>query len=155
MSHSDIAAAAQLDEFLGKFTPAVEAQARAALSEMRARLPGAFELVFDNYNALAIGFGANRKASGIVFSIAVYPRWVSLFFARGTELDDPLGLLRGTGSRVRHIVLTDIALLKSEGVEALMADGLARAVPPIDPAQPGCVIIKMISRKQRPRRPTA
>jgi hypothetical protein len=144
---------AQLDQFLAKFTPEVEAQARAALERMRGRLPGAWQLVYDNYNALAIAFGANDKLSGVVSSIAVYPRWVSLFFARGTDLPDPLGLLQGTGSAIRHIVLKDTALFDSPGVEALIAGALARAAPPIDPTKPGQLIVKSVSAKQRPRRP--
>jgi len=143
----------QLDDFLAKFTPEVETQARAALERMRARLPGAVQLVYDNYNALAIAFGANEKLSGVVFSIALYPRWVSLFFARGTELSDPAGLLQGTGKGIRHIVLKDIALFDDPAVEALIAQSLARATPPIDPTKPGRLIVKSVSAKQRPRRP--
>jgi len=146
---------AQLDGFLAKFAPEVEAQARAALERMRARLPGAVELVYDNYNALAIAFGANEKLSGVVFSIALYPRWVSLFFARGTELSDPHKLLQGTGKGIRHIVLKDIALFDDPAVEALIAESLARATPPIDPSKPGRLIVKSVSAKQRPRRPNA
>lgn len=145
--------AARLDGFLAKFTPDVEARARAALTRMRARLPGAVQLVYDNYNALAIAFGANEKLSGVVFSIALYPRWVSLFFARGTELPDPHGLLRGTGKGIRHIVLKDVALFDDPAVEALIAEALKRATPPIDPAGPGRLIVKSVSAKQRPRRP--
>jgi hypothetical protein len=37
------------------------------------------ELVYDNYNALAIGFGQTERVSDVIFSIAVYPRWVGLF----------------------------------------------------------------------------
>ena len=144
---------AQLDTFLAKFTPEVEHQARAALERMRARLPGAWQLVYDNYNALAIAFGANDKLSGVVFSIALYPRWVSLFFARGIELPDPEGLLQGTGKGIRHIVLKDIALFGRPGVQALIAEALARATPPIDPTKPSKLIIKSVSAKQRPRRP--
>ena len=144
---------AQLDECLARFSPAVEAQARAAVGRLRARVPGAVQLVYDNYNALAIAFGANEKLSGVVFSIAVYPRWVSLFFARGPGLPDPLRLLQGSGTTVRHIVLTGIELFDAPGVEALIAEGLARATPPIDPTRPGRLIIKSISAKQRPRRP--
>jgi hypothetical protein len=143
----------QFDSFLAKFTPIVEAQAREALAWMRSRLPGAVQLVYDNYNALAIAFSANDKASGIVFSVAVYPRWVSLFFARGVELPDPLRLLHGAGSNIRHIVLKDVALLDSSGVEALITEALARATPPIDPSGQGRLIVKSISAKQRPRRP--
>ena len=143
----------QLDGFLAKFTPPVEAEARAALEHMRARIPGAVQLVYVNYNALAIAFGANEKLSGVVFSVAVYPRWVSLFFSGGPSLDDPLGLLKGEGNTVRHIVLEDTGVIASEDVEALIAQALARAEPPIDAAQPGRLVIKSVSAKQRPRRP--
>ena len=70
----------QLDAFLDKYTPAVATLARACLAKMRARLPGAVQLVYDNYNALAIGFGPSERASEAIFSIALYPRWVTLFF---------------------------------------------------------------------------
>jgi len=148
-----MSATEELDKFLARFTPEVEAQARAALGRMRARLPGAVELVYDNYNALAIAFGANEKMSGIVFSIAVYPRWVSLFFARGAELADPDGLLQGSGSTMRHIVLKDIALFDRPAVEALIAEALALATPAIDPTRDRRLVIKSVSAKQRPRRP--
>ena len=65
----------QLDAFLDKYTPAVAMLARACLAKMRARLPGAVQLVYDNYNALAIGFGPSERASEAIFSIALYPRW--------------------------------------------------------------------------------
>jgi len=113
------------------------------------------QLVYDNYNALAIGFSANDKVSGVVFSVAVFPRWVSLFFFGGPSLPDPLGLLKGSGTTVRHIVLKDLALFDSPGVQALISEGLARATPPIDPAQPGRLVVKSVSAKQRPRRPLA
>ena len=37
--------------------PEIVAQAQAVLAKTRAHLPGAIELVYDHYNALAIGFG--------------------------------------------------------------------------------------------------
>ena len=147
------AAEAELDRFLARFTPAVEASARAALARMRACVPGATELVYDNYNALAIAFGANDKRSGILFSIAVSPRWVSLFFSRGPELPDPHGLLKGEGTTVRHIVLSEPDLIDTPPVRALIAEGLERATPPVDPAQPRRLIIKSVAAKQRSRRP--
>jgi hypothetical protein len=146
---------AQLDAFLAKYAPEMEAQGRAALARMQVRVPGAVQLVYDNYNALAIAFSANEKLYGVVFSIALYPRWVSLFFARGAELPDPRGLLRGSGKSIRHIVLKDIAVFDDPAVEALIAEALKLAVPPIDPAQPGRLVVKSVSAKQRPRRPTA
>jgi hypothetical protein len=148
------APAVQLDAFLDKFTPEIAAQARAALRKMRARLPGAQELVYDNYNALAIGFAPGDLASEAIFSIALYPRWVSLFFLQnGTCLRDPDCLLEGSGNQARHIKLRSPALLDDPAVEDLIAQALELASAPIDPAQPRRLIIKSVSAKQRPRRP--
>jgi hypothetical protein len=145
--------AQQLRIFLAKFEPRVAASARSALSRLRKRLPGATEIVYDNYNALAIGFGPGDKASEAIFSIAVFPRWVSLFFLQGAKLPDPDGLLKGTGTKVRHIVLTGPGVLEQASVKKLMAVALTAARKPIDPRQRRRLIIKSISAKQRPRRP--
>jgi len=123
---------------------------------MRKRLPGAIELVYDNYNALAIGFGPNERSSDAIFSIAVFPRWVSLFFLQsGTELPDPHGLLKGTGTRIRHIVLEAPADLDRPAVRALMKEALARADVRIDRTARNRIVIKSVSAKQRPRVPRA
>jgi hypothetical protein len=143
----------RLKEFLAKFTPEIDARATAIIAAMRRRLPGATLAVYDNYNALAVGFGASDRLRDVVFSIAVYPRWVSLFFARGVELTDPAGILRGSGNQVRHIVLSGPDDLNEPAIAELMAKALAIASPPIDPSAPGKVVIKSVSPKQRARRP--
>ena len=145
---------AQLDTFLDKYTPAIAAQARAILARMRERLPGAVQIVYDNYNALAIGFGPSERASEAIFSIALYPRWVTLFFLQGVGLPDPAHLLKGSGKVVRHIVLKSPEDLDLPPIRALMSAALHRAQAGIDPAAPGQLVIRSISAKQRPRRPT-
>ena len=142
----------QLDSFIDRFTPEVAAQARRALSLIAARLPGATMLVYDNYNALAIAFGANGKRGGIVCSVALYPRWVSLFLSNGPILPDPQGLLEGTGGTVWHIKLIGDRL-DDPAVWALLDAAAASAATPIDPAGTGALIIKSVSANQRPRRP--
>jgi hypothetical protein len=147
-------AEAQLDGFLAKFMPEVEDTARQALRKMRQRLPGAIELVYDNYSALAIGFAATERASDAIFSIALYPRWVSLFFLmNGTKLRDPECYLKGSGKVVRHIVLENAALLDDPVVQELMAQALELSPKQVDASQPRRLIIKSVSAKQRPRRP--
>jgi hypothetical protein len=143
----------QLDRFLDKYTPAIATLARACLAKMRTRLPGAVQLVYDNYNALAIGFGPSERASEAIFSIALYPRWVSLFFLQGAGLPDPQRLLKGSGKVVRHIVLASARDLDQPATQHLMAQALKRAEAGIDPTAPGRLVIRSISVKQRPRRP--
>ncbi len=146
-------AAGQLDGFIDRFTPALAADVRAMLDRLRRRLPGANVLVYDNYNALALGFAAGERVGDVILSLAVYPRWASLFFMRGPALPDPHGLLAGSGSTVRHVRLTGPAMLDDPRIEALIAAALALAQPPPDPAATGRLIIKSVSARQRPRRP--
>ncbi|HEV2818003.1 MAG TPA: hypothetical protein VGW40_12380 [Allosphingosinicella sp.] len=146
-------AEAELDAFIDKFTPEVAALARALLAKAKARIPGAQILVYDNYNALAIGFGPSDKAGQAILSLAVMPRWVTLCFLWGKGLADPHGLLKGEGSRVRHVHLHAPEDFDDPRIQALIAEALARADVPIDPAQPQRLIVKSVSARQRPRRP--
>lgn len=152
---ADVSAEAQLDTSIDKYTPEIAALAHACLTKMRARLPGATQLVYDNYNALAVGFGPSEKTSHAIFSIVIYPRWVSLFFlqAAAARLPDPKKVMKGSGSAVRHIVIQSASQLDQPAIEELMATALKRAIQPIDPAAPGRLVIRSISAKQRPRRP--
>ena len=146
--------AAQLDGFVRKHSPAIAAETKRALARMRTLVPGALEIVYDNYNALAIGFGPTERASDAVFSIAVFPRWISLFFLQAaTELPDPHRLLKGSGKVARHIVLGSAADLDRREIRSLIKIALARADPAIDKKGRRRIVIKSISTKQRPRRP--
>lgn len=146
-------AQSRLDSFLAKFTPEVEALARTLIDRMRARLPGAAIIVYDNYNSLAIGFGPTEKPSQAVLSLAVFPRWVTLHFLEGAALPDPDGILSGAGRRVRHVRLHDPDALGDPRIEALIADAVARSEPPFDVGAGQRLAIKSVSAKQRPRRP--
>ena len=143
----------QLDRFLDAFAPEIAAFARVTLAKMRKRLPHAIELVYDNYNALACGFGPTEKTSEAIFSIAVYPRNVSLFFLQGAALPDPEGLLQGEGNVVRYVRLDDEDTLDRPDVKAMMAAALKMAEVPMDKKTEYKLVIKSVSAKQRPRRP--
>lgn len=144
---------AELDGFIAKYTPEVAALTHALIAKMRVRLPGATLAAYDNYNALAVGFGPDDSVKHVILSITPYPRWVSLFFMWGATLDDPHGLLQGGGAQVRSVRLESIETLDDPRIEALIADALAKAIVPIDPGAPGDIVIKSVSAKQRPRRP--
>jgi len=143
----------QLAIFVARYAPDIAALARAALGKMRARLPGAIELVYDNYNALAIAFGPTERTADVICSITLYPRWVSLFFRYGAKLPDPEKLLTGSGTSVRHIVLAAATDLDKPAVRALIAHAVANAARPLDRTQRRRIVVKSIAAKQRPRRP--
>ena len=143
----------QLDGFLNAYTPEIEELARRILAKLRKRLPHAMELVYDNYNALAIGFAPSERASEGIFSIAIYPKHINFFFLQGAKLPDPDGLLQGEGSVVRHIRLEDEKTLDLPEVKAMMATAMKMAEVPFDETVKYKLVIKSVSEKQRPRRP--
>jgi len=143
----------QLAGFLAKFTPDIAARAEEILIRLRSRFPHALELVYDNYNTLAIGFGPTERASDAIVSIAVYPRWVSLFFLQAKGLPDPTGILKGQGNVAKHIVLPNASTLDEPVILELIEEALSRAKVPINSAATHRTIIKSISAKQRPRQP--
>lgn len=147
-------AQSQLDGFLDRYAPEVAADGRRALAFLTARLPTATRLVYDNYNALVIGFGTSEKVGDIILSIALYPRYVTLFFLKGVGLPDPEGLLEGSGSQVRGVRVDPISKLESPGIAALI-DAAVAGAKPLPETGAGPLIIKSVSAKQRPRRPKA
>lgn len=147
--------ASDLKRFIARYTPNIAKLARGTLTRMRKRLPTAHQLVYDNYNTCAIGFGPTERASDVIFSIALYPQRVSLFFlqAMKSNLQDPQKLLQGSGNLVRFIPLDSPAQIDSAAVQRLMKQALVAAKVPLSRTGKGKLIIKSISATQRPRRP--
>jgi hypothetical protein len=151
---TQVTAKAELLGFIARFSPRIARLARSALTVMRERLPGAYELVYDNAYALVVGFGPTERPSEAVFSIVIHPRKVSLCFLWGVYLRDPDGLLAGSGRQVRHIRLENAATLDKPAVRALIAAAIEATGNKFEGTRPGCIIIRAISKNRRPRRPT-
>ena len=138
--------------FIAKFDPAIARLARAARAAMRTRFPTAVELVYDNYNALAIGYSSTERTSDVIVSLAVYPRGANLYFMYGRSLPDPDTLLQGSGNQGAFIRLDDLGVLQRPAVEALLREAVLDGETPLRKSGRGYTIIKLISKKQRPRR---
>ncbi|HKF46726.1 MAG TPA: hypothetical protein VKB38_05165 [Terracidiphilus sp.] len=143
----------RLASFVAKYTPEIAALAREVRARMLAKYPAALELVYDNYNALAIGYGPTEKTPEAIFSIALFPRWVSLFFLQAKGLPDPDRILKGSGSVVKHVVLTTADTLEHPALRVLMNEAVSRARVSFPATGEHRLIIKSVSAKQRPRRP--
>jgi hypothetical protein len=142
----------QLAGFIAKYDPAVAKLARSTRTAMQKRLPTANQLVYDNYQFLAIGFSPTERASDSIVSLAVSPKGVSLCFIYGVTLPDPDKILLGSGNQTRTIRLEGPATLSKAPVERLIKAAIAQAKAPLLKTGKGKLIIKSISVKQRPRR---
>jgi hypothetical protein len=79
---------------------------------------------------------------------------VSLFFLQAKGLPDPEKMLRGSGNVAKHIRLASANTLDEPAVRGLMQEATSRAKVPFDPHGTRRLIIKSVSAKQRPRRPS-
>ena len=135
----------ELNGIIAARSPEMAKLTSAILAKMRPRFPGAVEMVYDKKNSLVIGFCPDERASNVINSIAVYTKWINLYFFEGDSLPDPEGLLQGTGTMVRHIRLDSAADLDRPAVKALMAEALKCADPPLDKKAKRRVLIKQRS----------
>jgi Domain of unknown function (DU1801) len=144
--------AKQLAGFIAKFDTRVGKLIRSTRLAVRRRFPTATEIVYDNYNFLALGFSSSERPSDCVISLAANAKGVNLFFYYGATLPDPDGILQGGGNQVRFIRLESAATLAKLEVEALVKAAIKQAKTPMPTGGKGRTIIKSISAKQRPRR---
>jgi hypothetical protein len=148
---SEISPAKQLAAFLARFSPEIVALAKTARGKLQKRLPGAVEMVYDNYNALVIGYSPTERPSDAILSLVIFPKRVSVCFIQGKHLPDPHRVLVGDGNQVRFIRLDgDAAILDTPPIRALVSEAIAFGETPF--AGRGRLVIRAISKKQRPRR---
>jgi ethanolamine utilization protein EutA (predicted chaperonin) len=62
--------------------------------------------------------------------------------------------LQGSGKLNRFIPLVDETTLDDPAVQDLIAQAIKKARVPLESFAAGCLVIKSISAKQRPRRPS-
>jgi hypothetical protein len=144
----------QLRAFVAKFEPRHQTLIRLVRRGLRRRLPGANELVYDNYNFLVIGYSPTERPSDTILSLAAGANGVGISFPYGgARLPDPHGVLQGSGKLNRFIRVESVETLERPEVEALIAAAVKQANAPL-PRGEGALIIRSVSAKQRPRRRT-
>jgi len=113
----------EIDVFLASYPADVADLAHAARGLLEKTLPGVEETL--DRSAKVIGFGYGPGYKGMVCALILSKAGVKIGLARGSELPDPKGLLRGAGKVHRHILLTSLADLKQPGLKPLIKAALS------------------------------
>lgn len=95
------------DELVAGADAAVGAIARTLRGVILAVDPAALEVVRLGDRAATYGVGPKKMSEAYVY-VMPQREQVNLGFFRGTSLDDPEGLLEGTGKSMRHIKVRSI-----------------------------------------------
>lgn len=75
-------------------------QARALIL---GEVPQAAELLYDSYNAVSAAYSYSDRLSHVFCYVATYTRHLNLGFNQEADLNDPNGVLQGSGERIRHV----------------------------------------------------
>ena len=148
----DPSAETQLKSFIAKFGPAHQSLIRAVRKALRKRFPSAYELVYDNYNFFVIGYGPTDRPSDAILSIAAGANGVGLCFIWGATLPDPKKVLLGSGKQTRFVRLATADVLDRPEIKSLMNAAVAQSKKPFPKGARGELIIRSVSKKQRPRK---
>jgi len=96
----------ELLELLDRYDAPVKALALGLRAVVHEEMAPCHEYIFAMSSKIVLLYGATERVidDGICH-INVFVRHINLGFSRGAELDDPRGVLRGTGKAMRHITL--------------------------------------------------
>jgi hypothetical protein len=114
--------------------------------------PSCNELIYDNYNALAIAFALSDKASDAFCGIAVYSKHVNFGFNRGSEITDPDKILNGNGSLYRYITIKEKNDFPKTYIKKLLKEAYINSLARLKENKQtlkGQTITKLISPVQR------
>jgi hypothetical protein len=151
-SHAVPTGEQQLASFIEKFDSKNARLIRSVRKLLRRRLPTANELVYDNYNFFVIGYCSTERPSDCILSIAASANGVGLSFYHGATLPDPHRLLLGSGGQNRFVRIESAAMLTRPEVDELISAAIKQAGAPMPESGRGKLIIRSISKKQKPRR---
>ena len=103
---------AELKKFLAPYDREIQQLALSLRALVLEEMAPCYENIYDAYSAVAIGYGTSDRLRDGIFHIAVYSKHVNLGFNDGAMLDDPRGILQGSGNQIRHISIKSPADLK-------------------------------------------
>jgi hypothetical protein len=92
-------------------------------------LPQTVEVVWPTQRTSGYGTGPRKMTDQFAW-ILPYERHVAMAFPYGVELDDPAGLLQGTGARIRNVRIETLDDVSRPELRRLLEVAISHKVPP-------------------------
>jgi hypothetical protein len=116
-----------VEEFLANFTPEVRAISFKLRDLVIKLVPDVNEIVYTGWGNIQFHFASHTKSH--FCAINPLKDRVDFFFLRATDLQDPAGLLEGTGKKLRHVKVKSLSQVDDPALIELILAGanLARS----------------------------
>lgn len=110
-------------KILADCDPGAQRLAMGARELIMDTLPGAVEVVWEIQRTAGYGIGPRKMSEQFVWLLP-YKGHVTVSFPAGSILEDPTGLLKGVGARIRNVKLLSTSDLTSQALRDLVAAGV-------------------------------
>jgi len=119
--------------------------------------PQSNELIYDNYNAIAVGWSPTDRVGHTFCSIAVgrTSNNVHFGFYWGSEISDPDKVLSGEGNQYRYILVPDKNKFPKVYIKKLVKEAYANSLAKVKDKKQimnGQTIVKSVSVKKREKK---
>ena len=116
--------------------------------------PTANELIYDNYNAVALGWSPTDRVGHTFCSIAIgrTSKNIHFGFYWGSEIADPKKILLGEGNQYRYILVKTKDDFPKTYIKALVKEAFANSMAKVKDKKQlmeGATIVKSVSAKKR------
>ncbi len=109
-----------LERMLGHYDAGIRELALQARECVAKAVPKAEQKVYVGWRT--IGFNLDGSMASQFCAVGPQKKYVNIYLMRGTELDDPNGLLEGSGKKMRHVKIREAKDLKTAALKALIKD---------------------------------
>ena len=147
-----------LQQFLGPFEKDVIQRVTWLREFVWDLYPQSNELIYDNYNAVAVGWSPTDRVGHVFCNIAIGRTSYNVHFGFywGSKLNDPEKRLIGEGSQYRYFLVTDLKNFPKTYIKKLLREAWAYSLSKVkDESQimKGQTIVKSVSEKKRTKAP--
>lgn len=118
-------------------------------------VPESNELIWDNYNAVAMAYSKSEKLKDAFCHIAVYSEHVNFGFNRGAELTKTSIKLNGQGKLIRHVSVRDFQTFPKQEIKNMIweavgiSEKLNNELGEMN-SQPKSIVMSISKKKIRP-----
>jgi hypothetical protein len=145
----------ELEKFLAPYPQKVRDIIFALRAFVWQLYPQSNELIYDNYNAVAVGWSASDKLSHTFCTMAAFADYAHFGFYYGNRISDPEKKLSGQGNQYRYIKVENLKEFPKTYIKKLLKEAWANALADLKDGKQtlqGMTIVKSISaKKRRPR----
>lgn len=147
----------QLKKFLEPYDDSIQSLTIELRNFITNLVPEANELIWDNYNAVAMAYSKSEKLKDAFCHIAVYSKHVNFGFNRGTELKNSNIKLSGSGKLIRHLSVKDFETFPKEEIKSMiweavgLAEKLNSKLTEVN-VKPRSILMSISKKKVRPNK---